>query len=515
MLLKEILLLELNIEPNGLKRLDQWIEDLEIDFSHIMPNVNHDKFLNRLKKDIVNDQLGMGISDIVAKYKPTDDDPPFIKNASADVYTIYRNEDDIPKDVQKGVASYNMAIPFKSDPEYENWVDIRLPIRYGFNLAKLQDAIHQRLLIARSGNDGARDVQSKMVSMYNISQSPDRISGTPEQGAQESKDALKIMKKYEQGKFNLEDLYNVIEEYHDGGPLWKRDPVERARLEKEAPIIMKFPDGFMWVRLDSKEEFEHESGMLGNCLHGYCPPQEAPTGKGSGESRDAVYQAWKDAGKPMDKEALKFEKDGGHILDYWWWNDQEHAPGISEPLSPNIRRLMKWVNETKAKLYPDVVEMEPGWFAEDQPHGWKYGVDMDNHTFTKYENVDHYIAHHIINWEYLAADPADPEHEPDQWDHGEIPSTAGGHLVYSLRDKNGESHAAIEYDRHKKTPDQLELKGKQNEEPDQKYMKYVDALDKYWEEHPEDFGVKVTTDKFDSEEDTEESIERLKHLAGI
>ena len=133
MLLKEILLLELNIEPNGLKRLDQWIEDLEIDFSHLMPKVNHDKFLNRLKKDIVNDQLGMGISDIVAKYKPTEDDPTFIKNASGDVHTIYRNKDDIPKDVQKGVASYNMAIPFKSDPEYENWVDIRLSAPHGFN----------------------------------------------------------------------------------------------------------------------------------------------------------------------------------------------------------------------------------------------------------------------------------------------------------------------------------------------------------------------------------------------
>ena len=46
-------------------------------------------------------------------------------------------------------------------------------------------------------------------------------------------------------------------------------------------------------------------------------------------------------------------------------------------------------------------------------------------------------------------------------------------------------------------------------------MKYVDALKKHWKEHPEDFGVKVTTDQFDAEEEPEESIERLKHLAGI
>lgn len=504
MLLKEILLLELNIEPNGLKRLDQWIEDLELDFSHLMPKVNHDKFLNRLKKDIVNDQLGMGISDIVAKYKPTDDDPPFIKNASGDVHTIYRNKDDIPKDVQKGVASYNMAIPFKSDPEYENWVDIRLSAPHGFNLAKLQKAIYQRLLIADDPETGQHDVMSKMVKMYKKSQE--------QQGDEDSKDALKIMKKYEQGKFNLEDLYNVIEEFHSAGPLWKRDPVERKRLEKEAPVIMKFPDGFMWVRLDSKEEFENESGMLGNCLHGYCPPQAAPTGKGTGESRDAVYQAWKDAGKPMDKEALAYEKAGNHILDYWWWNDQEHGEGVSEPMSANLRLLMKWINKTKAKLYPDWNEND---FADDQPHGWKYGVDMDDHTFTKYVDIDHYMAHHIINWEYLAADPADPEHDPDEWDHGTVPSTAGGHLVYSLRDKNGQSHAAIEYDRHKEKPKQLELKGKQNDDLDQKYMKYVDALKKHWKEHPEDFGVKITTDQFDAEEEPEESIQRLKHLAGI
>ena len=140
---------------------------------------------------------------------------------------------------------------------------------------------------------------------------------------------------------------------------------------------------------------------------------------------------------------------------------------------------------------------------------------MDDHTFTKYVDIDHYMAHHIINWEYLAADPADPEHDPDEWDFGTVPSTAGGHLVYSLRDKNGQSHAAIEYDRHKEKPYQLELKGKQNEEPDQQYMKYVDALDKHWKEHPEDFGVKITTDQFDAEEEPEESIERLKHLAGI
>ena len=84
----------------------------------------------------------------------------------------------------------------------------------------------------------------------------------------------------------------------------------------------------------------------------------------------------------------------------------------------------------------------------------------------------------------------------------------GGSLVYSLRDRNGNSHVAIEYDRHKEKPFQMDVKGKQNAEPDQKYNKYIAALDKHWKANPDDFGVKVDTP-------ADESIQRIKHLAGI
>ena len=52
----------------------------------------------------------------------------------------------------------------------------------------------------------------------------------------------------------------------------------------------------------------------------------------------------------------------------------------------------------------------------------------------------------------------------------------------------------------------LELKGKQNKDVSKKYMKYVDALNKHWKEHPEDFGPKTKKS---------EAINHLKHLAGI
>jgi hypothetical protein len=303
-----------------------------------------------------------------------------------------------------------------------------------------------------------------------------------------------LTKKYEAGKYTFAGLQKALLFLSGSGShAWKTNPKERERLEKDAPIIMKFDDGFMWVRLDSQEEFEREGDMLQNCLHGYCPPQEAATGKGTGESRDAVYQAWKDAGKPLNKEALAAEKAGNHILEFWWWGDREEGTDVSEALTPNLRRLMKWVNETKAKLYPDVAAMEPNWFEDDQPFGWKMGVDMEGTTFQKYENVDHYIANHIITYEYLAADPTDPEHEPDEWERNEVPTAMGGSLVYSLRDRNGNSHVAIEYDRHKEKPFQMDVKGKQNDEPDAKYNKYIKALDKHWKEHPEDFGVKIDT----------------------
>ena len=70
---------------------------------------------------------------------------------------------------------------------------------------------------------------------------------------------------------------------------------------------------------------------------------------------------------------------------------------------------------------------------------------------------------------------------------GESP---GGHLIYSLRDKHGESHISAEYD-----PDMdmdyiepTEALGKQNKPPVAKYGPYIEKLNDFFAENPETFG---------------------------
>ena len=450
MLLKEILLVEANVEPEGLEFIDDWIEEIKGLIQDDNIGINHDPFMKKLRKDIINDAMGnsnlLPNDAMLTVYKEPggpgkDTDPDWVKNATDIVWTV--NKDSFPK---------------------------------------LEDKIAKIFL---DGTDGVQGEFHKLNNLVNLEKKHGKIDPDIK------RIIMPIAKKYEQGKYDLAGLEKALLSFSSSGLQgWKSDEKERTRLETEAPIIMQFPDGYMWVRLDSKEEFEREGSMLQNCLHGYCPPQAAATGKGTGESRDAVYQAWKDAGKPLNDEALK-NQDGS--ASFWLWDDREEGVGVSEPITPNLRRLMKWVNETKAKLYPDVAAMEPNWFEDDQPFGWKMGADMDGEPFQKYESIDHYIAAHIVDHEYFAADPADPEHDPDEWDQMDVPARMGGQLVYSLRDKNGESHVAVEYDRHKKEPFQMDVKGKQNDEPDAKYNKYLKALKKHWKENPEDFGVKIDT----------------------
>ena len=450
MILKEILLVEANVEPEGLEYIDDWIGEIKGLIQDDNIGINHDPFMKKLRKDIINDAMGrsnlLPDDDMLQIYKTPGDpaapgkdtDPDWVKNATDIVWTVNKE-----------------------------------------SFSKLEDKIAK---IFFADVDGAQGEFSRLNDLVNLEKKHGKIDPDIK------RIIMPISKKYEQGKYDLAGLEKALLSFSTSGLQgWKTDKKERTRLETEAPIIMQFPDGYMWVRLDSQEEFEREGSMLQNCLHGYCPPQAAATGEGTGESRDAVYQAWKDAGKPLNDEALK-NQDGS--ASFWLWNEREEDVGVSEPITPNLRRLMKWTEPVRKKLYPDADER---WFEDDQPFGWKMGADMDGEPFQKFESIDHYMAAHIVDYEYFAADPADPEHDPDEWDQMDVPARMGGQLVYSLRDKNGESHVAVEYDRHKEKPFQMDVKGKQNDEPDAKYNKYIKALDKHWKEHPEDFGVKIDT----------------------
>jgi hypothetical protein len=474
MILKEILLVEANVEPEGLEYIDDWIGEIKDSIEKGNPGFNHDPFMKRLRKDIINDAMGgsnlLPDDAMLQIYKTPGDpaapgkdtDPDWVKNATDIVWTV-------------------------DEKSFSKLEDEITSLFFAHDDLNKQGTFNRFHHLVQTEKLNIKNNAKGWSTMYDRPMEPD----DPQEEHIYDEALRKIgplTKKYESGKYTLAGLQKALLFLSGSGAhAWKTNPKERERLEKEAPIIMQFPDGFMWVRLDSQEEFEREGDMLQNCLHGYCPPAAAATGEGTGESRDAVYQAWKDAGKPLNDEALK-NQDGS--ASFWLWNDREEDVDASEPITSNLRRLMKWIEPVRKKLYPDADER---WFEDDQPFGWKMGADMDGEPFQKFESIDHYMAAHIVDYEYFAADPADPEHDPDEWDQMDVPARMGGQLVYSLRDRNGNSHVAIEYDRHKEKPFQMDVKGKQNAEPDQKYDKYIVALDKHWKANPDDFGAKIDT----------------------
>jgi hypothetical protein len=330
-MLVEDIILEANVEPQGLARLDNFMRDLSVDLSNLDMDINHNAFLKRMRRDIIN---GNYVEYALTTYTPTEKDPDYIQNATDQVYTI--EEKDL------------------------NQLHVDLMALYNSKFSKFHELVSDPTLDVNIAN--------KLVP---------------------------LKKKYEQGKFDLPGLKQAMEVMTQlGTQKWKHDKVERKRLETEAPIIMKFDDGFMWVRLDSQEEFEREGDMLQNCLHGYCPV------------------------------------------------------GVRNPEIDD-----NWQND------PALAQMPPA-----------------------------------VRARFMAREQL-------------------GNLVYSLRDENGNSHVAIEY--HHDAPNEVDVKGKQNEDPDEKYNKYIVALGKHWKENPETFGPNRNSAASALLHTESADLNRLKHLAGV
>jgi hypothetical protein len=231
---------------------------------------------------------------------------------------------------------------------------------------------------------------------------------------------------------------------------------------------MKFKNGMKWVRLDSQEEMKREGDMMQNCISGYCPV---------GEGVDMTFGL-------RDIFNAEFElEDQSEDAVYDWlagWMD-EHDTDVQD-------FLMGKADDLTGDAHDAVEEI--------------LGMDEDD--------AFEWMAQQIIE--------ADADIET-----GELSS---GHLIYSLRDKNGESHVAAEYDPNVDMSyiEPEEALGKQNEPPVEKYKPYIEKLNDFFQEHPETFGPAGNTkdmafhpdyDDDREHDDADESIQRIKHLAGI
>ena len=414
MLLEEILLVEANIEPKSLELLDEWIREAAEDLGETNPGINHTAFLKRMRKDIINANY---LEYVLTPYKPKKTDPDYIKNATEEVYMIR------PQDLVKLRNDIeDLFIPDEGEPTSN-------PLFYKFhNLIKDEKTLDPH-------------IANKL---------------------------LPLKKKYEQGKFDLQGLKQAMRVITQlGAQKWKHDPAERQRVEREAPIIMKFKNGFKWVRLDSQEEMKREGDMMQNCISGYCPVGEQ--GDLTLGLRD-IFNAEVEQEDQTDDEA------------YEW--------------------LLNWLEENDTDVQDYIMN--------------KMG-DLDPATAAAVEDVLGWEEEHAFEWMADQIIDADADEETGE--------TSSGHLIYSLRDKNGESHVSAEYDPNVDMsyiePDSA--LGKQNEPAVDKYKPYVEKLNNFFSENPETFGPTGNTkdmpyhpDYDDDHEHTESAdLNRIKHLAGI
>ena len=360
-------LLEANVEPKGLDYIEKFIHEIGEELEASNPGINHGAFLTRLRKDIINNNRIIGANVTITAlvpYKPKKTDPDFIKNATEEVYTVNHK-----------------ALKFL----YNDLLDLFIP------------------------DEGEPTSHAMFNQFHNLVKDADTLDPNI------ANKLLPIKKKYEQGKFDFSGLKQAMQVITQlGAQKWKYDKVERQRIEKDAPIIMKFDNGIKWVRLDSKEEMAREGEMMQNCLSQYCPIQSV---------KDIIgdwYRQWEDA-------------------DFVAHDDiEEMMEWLTDQVEPDAQ-------ETADELDLDIWNMAE-MLIDRYEHNKEYGVD-----------------------------------QPDAY---------AGHLIYSLRDKNGESHVSAEYDPQEDMNhiEPLEVLGKQNVEAVGKYKPYIEKLNNFFEEYPETFG---------------------------
>ena len=370
--------------------LQKWIKEMDDDMSYSNPGINHLPFLERLGRDIINDNIIVGnFQTPLLSYKPNPHgkDPDWVKQKPPG--TIFTVNEKVLTLLQNEL--FDLFIPDEGDPTtHANFNKF-------YNLVKSPDKLDP-------------DIKNKLVPIRN---------------------------KYQDGKYDLPGLKKAMEVMTQlGAQKWKYDDAERQRVETEAPIIMKFTNGMMWVRLDSKFEMEREGAMMQNCISGYCPV---------GEQEDLTLGLRDLYAREMDGEPGTDDDAFEWLLEWLEENDTDVQDYLMNQLEDA---------NVEAQLWDDVMAMD-----EEEAFDW--------------------MLEHILD-----AD-TDPE-------TGEL---SGGHLIYSLRDKNGESHISAEYD-----PDvdmsyiePEEALGKQNEPAVDKYKPYIKSLNNFFAEHPETFGSKGNT----------------------
>lgn len=432
------ILIEANVIPKAIEELEGHLKILGKEMKQYNPKINHDAFLKRLRKDILSNDDKYSNFSFLTPYTPNDADPSYIRNATVageEVFTIST-----------------------------------------YNLSQIENELLE-LFIPDDGEPDMVPLFSKLHNAINDSETPTEIKNK----------LIPIAKKYEQGKFSLEGLKKELKVFSQiAAQSWKHDKQERHRVETEAPIIMKFKNGMMWVRLDSQEEMKREGEMMQNCIGGYCP-----VGAG-GDLTLGLRNLFSQEVEPEDQTDDEA---------YEW--------------------LLQWLSENDTDVQDLIANtINDGGYRDRRPGQQDVWHQVDGDMAAALEDILGYEEEHAFEWMMDMIRDADVDIET-----GEMLT---GHLIYSLRDKNGESHVSAEYDPDMDLsyPEPEEALGKQNKPPIAKYNPYVEALNDFFGEHPESFGPKGNTrdmpfhpdydDDRERDEPTESTeLKRIKHLAGI
>ena len=373
--------------------LQKWIQEMDDDLSDSNPGINHRPFLERLGRDIINNNRVFGAN-----------------------------------------MAMTPLVPYKVNPHGKDpdWVKQKPPGTIFTVSEKALILLQNELFDLFIPDEGDPTTHANFNKFYNLVKSPDRLDTNIKNKL------VPIRNKYQDGKYDLPGLKQAMEVMTQlGAQKWKYDDAERQRIETEAPIIMKFNNGMMWARLDSKFEMEREGAMMQNCISGYCPV---------GEEMDITFGL-----RAEYTDEYELDEQGDDTVYEWLEQWVEENGSIQDYIESKLDRVDPWEEEIGADL---VVEM-----SDEEAFEW--------------------MATQIIEADVDIETGAPP----------------GGHLIYSLRDKHGESHISAEYDPQMDMDyiEPTEALGKQNKQALNKYKPYIEKLNDFFAENPETFGPKGNT----------------------